>query len=152
MKKYLLLIVVALCATLSGKAQLRYVDNSFRSTNAADVQASANNIGKTNMTNALTDFEKTHDGDGYRGQIRIVFKNLSNEDFRDKVTIGVNPGYAGRPSYIYNPIENRLECWVQVDPYEQITLDVSIEGIGLVRILGLEVRGKQSYILEIERG
>lgn len=142
--------MVALCATLSGKAQLRYVDNSFRSTNAADVQASANNIGKTNMTNALTDFEKTHDGDGYRGQIRIVFKNLSNEDVRDKVTIGVNPGYAGKPSYVDNPVENRLECWVQVDPDKQLTLDVSIDGIGSVRIPGLEVKGKQSYFLEVE--
>lgn len=150
MKKLLLsLLSVAIAMTPMG-AKLKYVENSFHSTNAADVQSSATDLGRQNMTASLTKFEKSHDGDEIRGLLRISFKNLSNDDVRDKVSVSVTPGYAGKPKYINNPVDNHLECWVQVDPYDNLTLDVTVEGAGSVRIPGLDVQGENMYALEVE--
>lgn len=134
----------------SAKAQLKYVENSFISTNAADIQSSDTDLGKKNMTASLTEFEDSHDGTEKRGIIRISFKNLSNEDIRDKVVAKVSPGYAGRPTYVPDPRNGHLECWVQVDPDSRLTLDVTVEGVGSVRIPDLKVESEKMYTLEVE--
>lgn len=150
MKKHLLIIIFAMLAASGLSAQLRYIENSFRSTNAADIQSSMSDLGKRSMTASLTEFENTHDGDGKRGLLRISFKNLANDDIRDKVSISVAPWHSGPLKYINNPIDNRLECWVQVDPYEDLTLNITVENIGAVRIPGLNVKGETMYMLEVE--
>lgn len=132
------------------KADLKYIENSFHSTNAADIQQSENELGKQNMTASLTTFEDSHDGTEKRGLIRISFKNLSNEDIRDKVVVSVSPGHAGHPAYVPNPKNGHLECWVQVDPDSKLVLDITVEGAGSVRIPNLNVESKTMYALEVE--
>lgn len=150
MKKILSIILGAILFAPSMNADLKYVANSFHSTNSADIQQSATDLGKQNMTASLTTFEDSHDGTEKRGLIRISFKNLSNEDIRDKVTVSVTPGHAGRPSYVPNPKDGHLECWVQVDPDTKLTLDVTVEDAGSVRIPNLKVESEEMYALTVE--
>lgn len=150
MKKFLFVILGAILFALSANADLRYVENSFKNRNDADIQQSGTDLGKQNMTAALTDFEYNHNGTVKRGLLRISFKNLSNEDIRDKVTISVYPFHHGPVKYIINPTDGHLECWVQVDPDTNHTLDVTVEDVGSVRIPNLKVESEHMYTLEVE--
>lgn len=155
--KYLFIVAVMLAATFSCFADIRYVEGSFRSTNAADIQTSANDLGRKNMTEAFADYMDVSDGSldetGQhlkRGILRISFKNMANEDIRDKVSVHAGNFAVSKPSYVVNPATNMLECWVQIDPYDNLTVDVSVEGIGSARIPNVNIQGKHMYTLDVE--
>lgn len=133
-------------------ADLKYVENSFHHTNAADIQQSSTDMGKKNMTAALTEYKGTHDDASIKcGVIRITFKNLSNEDIQDKVTVSdmVNNTFIYPPEYKRNN-KGQLECWVQVEPDPERVIDVTVEDIGSVRISNLKVESEHMYALEVE--
>lgn len=133
-------------------ADLKYVENSFHHTNAADIQQSSTDMGKKNMTAALTEYKGTHDDASVKcGVIRITFKNLSNEDIQDKVTVSdmVNNTFIYPPEYKRNN-KGQLECWVQVEPDPERVIDVTVEDVGSVRIPNLKVESEHMYALEVE--
>ena len=151
MKKSLLALLFITVLAWNAAAQLSYVQGSFHSTNEADVAVSASDLGKKNMTAALTKYADSQN-DGAEipsGIVRVSFKNIANEDIKDHVKASANPSHVNRIEYIPNK-QNAIEAWIHLDQNDDITLDISVDGFGAVRIPNLKVASKHMYALEVQ--
>lgn len=151
MKRIITLLCICL-GCLYANAQLKYVQGSFKSTNASDIQISETDLGKKNMTAALTNYAGSHDDNSIpSGIIRVTFKNVANEDIQDHMKASVQPGWINKVEYIPNPSRgNMLEYWVHLDAGNDLTVTLSMDGMTPVRIPGLNVESGKMYTLELE--
>lgn len=147
--KKLLCALCGLICSVAMSAQLQYVEGSFRSVGAADVEASGKDLGKKNMTENLAVYAPAHDdGDAPSAIIRVGFINMAAEDIDKHVVPTVTPGWVNRVEYKRNPVTKAMECWVHVDP-GTLTLNITVDNIGSKRIPNLEVEGGRMYALEV---
>lgn len=151
MKRIITLLCICL-GCLYANAQLKYVQGSFKSTNASDIQISETDLGKKNMTAALTNYAGSHDDNSIpSGIIRVTFKNVANEDIQDHMKASVQPGWINKVEYIPNPSRgNMLEYWLHLDAGNDLTVTLSMDGMTPVRIPGLNVESSKMYTLELE--
>lgn len=150
MKKNLIFLLMLAFGVLGANAQLKYKTGSFHHTNESDVVAAGTDLGRKNMSSSLADFAGTHnDSDIKSGIIRVRFSNLSNEDVENHMSASVNPSYVNKTEYRQNT-SGALEYWVHVDPDNDLTLTLSIDGIGSVRIPHLKIESGNMYALDVE--
>jgi len=150
MKKALLTLLFITALAWNAAAQLSYVSGSFHSTNESDVATSGTDLGKKNMSAALTTYAPTrNDSEILSGIVRVSFKNVANEDIENHVKASANPSHINNIEYRKNN-QHATEAWIHLDPGEDITLDITVDGIGSVRISGLKVASKHMYALEVQ--
>lgn len=153
MKKIILaiLFIASLALNAAAQAKLSYVDGSFHATNDADIATSGTDLGKKNMTAAISQYRASHNyGEAVpTGIIRVSFKNVANEDIKDKVKASAYPIHIMDIEYRTNK-QNATEAWIQIDPDDDITLVITVEGFSPVRIPHLKVGSKQMYALELQ--
>ncbi len=136
MKKALLTLLFITALAWNAAAQLSYVSGSFHSTNESDVATSGTDLGKKNMSAALTTYAPTrNDSEILSGIVRVSFKNVANEDIDNHVKASANPSHINNIEYRKNN-QHATEAWIHLDPGEDITLDITVDGIGSVRIPG----------------
>ena len=143
--------LLALACTANAHAQLKYTEGSFKATSGADIQAGGDDLGQKNFAESLTRFEGQHDDASLKSAIiRLRFSNLASEDIDRKVKVDVNPGYVnGLLKYTDRTPDRTTECWVNIDPGNDLTLTVTLDGIGSVRIPGIDAEGGRMYTLTI---
>lgn len=150
MKKTVLLFFI-LFLSVPMMAQIKYVENSFRSTNAADIETGGSEIGQKNMTSSLMTFLDDYDGTGKKcGIVRVKFEHMANEDIDGKWKCSVTQGkHIQDPKYQSN--KGSLEYWIQVDPGENLDLTFTHDdGLGSVTVPGLKIESETMYTLTLQ--